>query len=133
MNAEGLDAQQVLAVGDALGDVVGVRLCGWSAGGGADEIQMSQTLHRPAGLPPREGWPKILDLEPVSRAVVVVGRAWRLGHVPGVDVSVTLFLRRSSRFPLDIQRDGPLVVHGLIGDKGEGIPCGNGNRHCVCP
>jgi len=32
MDAEGLDAQQVLAVGDALGDVVGVRLCGLSVG-----------------------------------------------------------------------------------------------------
>lgn len=25
------------------------------------------------------------------------------------------------------------MVHGLVGDKGEGIPRGNGNRHCVCP
>lgn len=85
MDAERLDAQQVLAVGDALGDVVGVRLCGMSVGVAVDGMQMSPTLHGPAGLSPGEGWPKILNLEPVPRAVVVVGRAWRLGHVPGAE------------------------------------------------
>jgi hypothetical protein len=61
-------------------------------------------------LPPVEGRAPVVDLEPVSRAVVVVDRPWRLGHV---------------------QRNGPLVVHGLIQGKGKGVPGGNGRRDCA--
>lgn len=113
MDAQRLNTQQVLAVGDALRDVGRVG-----------------NLHGPRGLTARERRPPVLGLEPGTAAIVVVGGRGRLGHVDGDGALVVdggVVRKREGGAGLDV--DGGGVGAGLAagvaaqvvgGERGDG-------------
>jgi hypothetical protein len=98
VDAELLDAEEVLSSGDLGGDGGGVG--GWNGvSNGPGRYSSAQlTTHVPLGLATREGGANLLDLEPVGGSICGGSRG-DLCHVEG---------------------NGALVVDGLVRSEGDG-------------